>query len=250
MKKIYLLSCGLIVLIASYSILLFVSPDEAVRIRNEDGVVETIAAICWFLAAIILFYMFIRSKSNKKPYFLKFKRNIFYLLLGLFFIFCWGEEISWGQRIFGLGTPETLQEINAQKEINIHNFWIFQSYDKNLNDKVGFQKWYSSARIFSLIWFLYCVLIPIINEYILKARHVFRRFYFPVIPLWIGILFLMNYIISKVFESWKGLEIASYVFMEVKETNIAFLFFIASISLYYLQKLLLKNLQTNDKLLI
>ena len=32
-----------------------------------------------------------------------------------------GEEISWGQRILGLQTPEALREINHQDETNIHN---------------------------------------------------------------------------------------------------------------------------------
>jgi hypothetical protein len=32
-----------------------------------------------------------------------------------------GEEVSWGQRILGLQTPETLAEINRQDELTLHN---------------------------------------------------------------------------------------------------------------------------------
>jgi hypothetical protein len=32
-----------------------------------------------------------------------------------------GEEISWGQRIFGITTPDVLGAINAQGEFNLHN---------------------------------------------------------------------------------------------------------------------------------
>src|SRR5437899_4991509 len=32
-----------------------------------------------------------------------------------------GEEISWGQRIFGFLTPDALKDINHQGESNIHN---------------------------------------------------------------------------------------------------------------------------------
>ena len=39
------------------------------------------------------------------------------LLLGLMV----GEELSWGQRIFGWGTPSFLAEVNSQSEINLHN---------------------------------------------------------------------------------------------------------------------------------
>ncbi|WP_448614288.1 hypothetical protein [Modestobacter sp. URMC 112] len=36
-----------------------------------------------------------------------------------------GEEISWGQRLLGLETPESLAEANHQNEINIHNITTF-----------------------------------------------------------------------------------------------------------------------------
>lgn len=32
-----------------------------------------------------------------------------------------GEEISWGQRIFGLDTPGELERVNRQRELNVHN---------------------------------------------------------------------------------------------------------------------------------
>jgi hypothetical protein len=32
-----------------------------------------------------------------------------------------GEEIAWGQRILGYGTPESLREINEQEEVTLHN---------------------------------------------------------------------------------------------------------------------------------
>jgi len=35
-----------------------------------------------------------------------------------------GEEISWGQRIFGLETPDFLSDKNAQGEIGLHNLVI------------------------------------------------------------------------------------------------------------------------------
>ena len=38
----------------------------------------------------------------------------------MFFI-AFGEEISWGQRILGIETPESLEGINDQGETNLHN---------------------------------------------------------------------------------------------------------------------------------
>jgi hypothetical protein len=36
-----------------------------------------------------------------------------------------GEEISWGQRLLDLETPESLGEVNHQNEINLHNITAF-----------------------------------------------------------------------------------------------------------------------------
>jgi len=48
-----------------------------------------------------------------------------YVLLALGTFFIAGEEISWGQRIFGWRTPEALEAINAQQEISVHNIYGF-----------------------------------------------------------------------------------------------------------------------------
>ena len=44
-----------------------------------------------------------------------------YYLLAILLLFAALEEISWGQRLFGWGTPEVLSEINEQQETTIHN---------------------------------------------------------------------------------------------------------------------------------
>ncbi len=58
-----------------------------------------------------------KAKTTKK------KKWLFLLLLilSIMFFFGAGEEISWGQRIFNLQTPEYLSNINDQNEPNIHN---------------------------------------------------------------------------------------------------------------------------------
>jgi hypothetical protein len=44
-----------------------------------------------------------------------------FLAFGIGCIFGAGEEIAWGQHIFGFGTPERLEEINEQEEVTVHN---------------------------------------------------------------------------------------------------------------------------------
>ena len=45
----------------------------------------------------------------------------FGVCLGLVFMI--GEELSWGQRIFGWGTPEAFTDSNKQDETNLHNIY-------------------------------------------------------------------------------------------------------------------------------
>ena len=50
------------------------------------------------------------------------RRRPFDLLVALFLLFVAGEEMSWGQRLFGLTPPSYFLEHNTQQEMNLHNF--------------------------------------------------------------------------------------------------------------------------------
>src|SRR6185503_6634458 len=47
-----------------------------------------------------------------------------YAGLAVALAFLGGEEISWGQRIFGVATPTALAERNIQGELNLHNTFL------------------------------------------------------------------------------------------------------------------------------
>ncbi len=52
----------------------------------------------------------------------------FYLLFSLGLLAIGGEEVSWGQQFLGFDTPEALREVNAQREITLHNVGALQEY--------------------------------------------------------------------------------------------------------------------------
>ncbi len=83
----------------------------------EDNLSESLTAILAVLSSGMFFIMARRGASGIEKTFLFF-------LSGMMFFFAM-EEISWGQRILGIETPEFLKKINDQDEINIHN--IFNS---------------------------------------------------------------------------------------------------------------------------
>ena len=105
----------LTILVSLCAFLFFIQPEWYNHLIKEDGVLENITAIVLLFGAILAFFRIRNFDKNNKW------RIGFYsfLLLGLFFAF--GEEISWGQRIFNTQTPDFFEENNLQKETNLHN---------------------------------------------------------------------------------------------------------------------------------
>ena len=83
---------------------------------GEDGAAENFQVLFFVLAWILTFPVIGRLwKAGAKL----FAAMYMVLCLGLFFII--GEEVSWGQRLFGWETSEEMKAINKQEETNIHN---------------------------------------------------------------------------------------------------------------------------------
>ena len=82
-------------------------------LTEEDYWVEYLTAVWFLLAGFLLLGTAWREPSL-------FRRCV-YLLGGMAMVFAAGEEISWGQRIFGFATPDFLLPLNHQKEFNVHN---------------------------------------------------------------------------------------------------------------------------------
>ncbi len=79
----------------------------------EDKIVEDATAILFLLSGILLFGTAAAER--------KLALRCVYVLGGALMVFVTGEEISWGQRIFGFATPDFLASVNYQNEFNVHN---------------------------------------------------------------------------------------------------------------------------------
>jgi hypothetical protein len=227
MKYLTYLMPVVLSLFLSYYILLFIDPSFA----HEDGVFETASAICFIIAAAFFFIQYWKWKSGNDLILCKTKKNILLLLLAIIFFVGFGEEISWGQRIFKIKTPEILTKINTQQEINIHNIRIFHGLDTSGNRKSNVALLLNVDRLFSLFWMVFCILIPISNKLSFKISKWLDRINLPIIPIWLGAFCLVNYLMSKIIEQYYP-EIQYLV--EIKEYNFAFIFMI--ISIYLLHK--------------
>lgn len=195
--------------------LLILDKEIITLLTREDGFIESLGSL-FFLLCSILFLIC-----------LKVKKNILYLFIGLLFLFGFLEEISWGQRIFEFQTPKFFQEYNLQKEFNIHNLKWFHGRDASGATKSFWGKLVNVDRLFSAFWFIYCVIIPIL--YIVNSQFagLIKRFRIPTVPIFVGVIFLLNYIVSKGLE-FNFPDLASRV-TEIKETNFAYLFFLFSV---------------------
>jgi len=206
------------------------------KLGKEDGLFEYLTAIYLLVASAFFFLSYKKSKLKYQNIQIKPATNYFYLILAIIFFFGFGEEISWGQRILNVKTPEFLTEINVQKEINIHNIELINLTDKNGKLKPFWIRYLTTiAGLFTLFCLFYCILVPLAFRYLYFCKKWLQKIHFPIVPIEIGFFFLASWIMyyfSIYMLPSKDDEILSSL-GEIKECNIAFLFMV--IAFYFLK---------------
>jgi len=138
------------IVLASYFLILLPS-DVILALLSEDGLIENVGAISFLLASGVFFFVYAYSSGmgNRfgRP---RTQRNVFYFLLGILFLICFGEEVSWGQRAFHWMTPGWLEEMNVQGETNLHNIDLFYSRKRDGTPKSGLAMLLNMNRLFVL----------------------------------------------------------------------------------------------------
>ena len=225
-NTLLLISSGFIMICYSALIL----PDHLIhRLTSEDGLFESIGAFFFLATSIIFFSGFLRRGLPNHFLFKKLNRNYNMLIAGILFLFIFGEEISWGQRILGIESGEYFKSRNIQGETNLHNLKIFNSVDSN---NVKKEWWYflSMSRMFRLFWFVWCILIPISVRLLPNIKNTIQRIGIPLVAPAFGILLALNYVTLKFFESWRS-SFAEVV--EIEECVAAFIFFTIALFIVY-----------------
>ena len=213
-NKIIRITLLYLIVCCSYFLML-IEPNTFIVMTKEDALIENLGAMFYLLASIFFIYIYVKSIGFGNNWWkLKTNRNIFFLLLGIAFFGAFAEEISWGQRIFNWGTPEIISETNYQHETNIHNLNFFM------------YSGFSFERIFNFFWITYCFIIPFLNKYLTSARRFFKTMSLPIVPIWIGMLLLTNYILIHIIQHYHFYETREILLggLEIKETNFAFTF--------------------------
>jgi hypothetical protein len=88
-------------------------------IAREDGLLEMGTFFALLAGAALCLYRAWTLRSERSRHFVAML-----VATAVVLIFGAGEEISWGQRIFGIETPEFFQAHNRQNETNLHNLVV------------------------------------------------------------------------------------------------------------------------------
>ena len=92
------------------------NPDLLYQATREDGVIENLSV----LALLVVAFTVGRRTIPPPPAMPKLCRLTAWGLVALALASV-GEELSWGQRVFGFRTGDTMNQMNLQHETNLHN---------------------------------------------------------------------------------------------------------------------------------
>lgn len=241
-----------VVMILAY-LLVFLPGDIFIMLGSEDSLFEYATAFAFLFIAIAFFLLFLnpaylKNEALRATYSSKKARYVFFLF-ALVFFFGFGEEISWGQRIFGFATPENIAKRNVQNEFTIHNLDIFSKNLKDGGQKGFFTLHLSMKRLFLLSFFLFLFVIPLLDRYSSWFRNLFRRLYLPIPPVSLGILFIANYALYLLFDLYTdaiGDPLIDTSLMELQELNFALILLMLPLTWMQLRKQPLQQLSSNN----
>jgi hypothetical protein len=153
-------------LIVAGMIMVRVAPDflESVYLA-EDGILEWLTVAVLVFCAFLCFQRAVRLRSVRPALFVGSL-----IFLGFVFIFGAGEELSWGQRIFGVETPEWLEKHNKQQELNVHNLMLG---DFSVNRRIF-------GTMFTLMLASYLFFLPSLAGRFTRIGRLVERFGLPL----------------------------------------------------------------------
>ena len=90
-------------------------------LRSEDGPLEWLQFFEYALSSLFALLIYLRRKKKREI------NSLIWLLLAFLLLMIAGEEISWGERLTGIGIS-FISDMNIQGETNFHNLPFFHNY--------------------------------------------------------------------------------------------------------------------------
>jgi len=198
-----LIVIGVVTLIAGLSLVMH-NPFRAIFrwVTAEDSLLEWGQFLCVFASSLIFARISVQLlRAGQRT------ASALHLLLALAAFFVAGEEISWGQRIFGWGTPEALDAINHQGETNVHNI-----------------RWVQSAFGYVILFgAMYCTLAPLLAAWFWRGsmRPAQSFLFVPALCLVPAFLMPFGYKLFRVL-IWPGTDFTVVKYGEAPELCLYF----------------------------
>ncbi len=141
-------------------------PVTYVKLIAEDSWGEYGTFLCYLMSFFLIAGAMRHSRDLRKPGYLALALCCFIMAM---------EEVSWLQRIIGIGTPEGLAAINNQSELNFHNIQ-YVKYTK---------------IVFSYLVSFWALVLPYLNYRFGGIKRLVRKIGVPVLPVRMIPLFIL-----------------------------------------------------------
>jgi hypothetical protein len=226
-QRSFLFKPGIYIALSAYITLTYpilaMGTNWVAALVPEDHYFELVGASSLLVTSILFFYGFILARKTLNKSWVSLVKQLIYLGLALLFFFGAGEEISWGQRILGFQTPQSLSQVNRQKEFNLHNLSAWEASD-----------FLDPDRLFDLFWFLFAVFTPAV-ALVAPSFKKFAGQFIPIVFWGMSLLFLYNYLWAKLAKilfqasyAFEGMSLAQAT-QEIKESNYAIIFILVGL---------------------
>ncbi len=200
----------ILLIILTYGLVLLHQDKEAFLFWiREDGLVEWLTFVVLMIMSAFSFGMsFEFSRSGAEG-----RAKKVWLFLGFLFLFGAMEEISWGQRILGIESPEWFLKHNRQFETNLHNLVI---YGVNLNKAVF-------GSFLGIVVLIYMLATPILYRLNRSFKNFINRWTIPIPQNYQILLFI---IVNTILQFHLG---QTKKVSEMRELSTCFFFFLVLI---------------------
>ncbi len=193
----FLAATAVAVTLLGYSVLLSDDRETVRFFAGTEMLYEFFGALFFLMSSVLYLALFARLRRRDD------RRKLPCLLLGVFFFVACGEELSWGQHALGFGTPDSLQELNRQQEVNLHNLGFLDSYDDSGQKKTGLAGLLNSNRLFDYFMLGFFVAVPFAAAWLPWARRWIERLGVPVAAVAFAAPLVLNMGLTVAFHVWR-----------------------------------------------
>jgi len=165
------------------------------RYMMEDGEIEY-ATVGLLLASCGLVAVRWFKLHRQKP--LRFTLMSIVVIAAFFFVA--GEEVSWGQRIFGIQTTEYFKQHNSQEEMNLHNMVVG---DVKINKLIF-------GVLLTTVILIYLVVVPILYQRMASVKKLIDQWYIPVPRVRHSVIYLLITLIILIIPTTKKWELMEF----------------------------------------